>query len=154
MFYLNIHRYLLPILSKQETIVSVYRTAHFNAAHRLHVPSWSDEENKEIFGLCNNPNYHGHNYQLEVKITGPVDPITGYVYDLKILKQLIQDNIIDAYDHRNLNLDCPDFAGLNPTAENIAVVIWNKLRPYINADLKLSIKLYETERNYVKYNGN
>lgn len=145
---------MLPILPKQENIVSVYRTAQFNAAHRLHVPEWSDADNEEVFGLCNNPNYHGHNYQLEVKLTGPVDPITGYVYDLKILKQLIQHNVIDAYDHRNLNLDCPDFADLNPTAENIAVVIWNKLRPYINNELRLSIKLYETERNYVKYKGN
>ncbi len=141
-------------MPNNQTIVSVYRTAHFNAAHRLHVPGWSDAENKEVFGLCNNPNYHGHNYQLEVKLTGPVDPVTGFVYDLKVLKKLIDINIIDAYDHRNLNLDCPDFEGLNPTAENIAVVIWNKLRPFINNELKLSIKLYETERNYVKYKGN
>ncbi|MDZ4758951.1 MAG: 6-carboxytetrahydropterin synthase [Bacteroidota bacterium] len=152
--YIILNRYLQPDLQNTEKIVSVYRTAQFNAAHRLHLPQWTEEENKTVFGLCNNPNYHGHNYQLVVKLTGPVNHETGFVFDLKVLKQLINIHVIEAYDHRNLNLDCPDFADFNTTAENIAIVIWNKLRPYINKELKLSIKLYETERNYVKYKGN
>jgi 6-pyruvoyltetrahydropterin/6-carboxytetrahydropterin synthase len=121
--------------------VSIYRKAHFNAAHRLHNPTWSDEKNKAVFGLCNNPNYHGHNYELEVKLTGEVDPDTGYLYDMKDLSDLIKD----------LNLDTEEFANLNPTAEHIAFVIYNILRPKIREDLELSIKLWETPRNYVKF---
>lgn len=134
-------------------IVSVYRKGHFNAAHRLHVPEWSDEKNKEVFGLCNNPNYHGHNYNLIVKVTGEVDPITGYVVDLKILKDIIYEEVENRFDHRNLNLDTEEFKHLNPTAENIAVVIWNKLRQRLDKKLELTITLYETERNYVEYSG-
>lgn len=134
-------------------IVSVYRKGHFNAAHRLHVSEWSDEKNKEVFGLCNNPNYHGHNYNLIVKVTGEVDPITGYVIDLKILKDIIYEEVENRFDHRNLNLDTEEFKHLNPTAENIAVVIWNKLRQRLDKKLELTITLYETERNYVEYSG-
>lgn len=134
-------------------IVSVYRKGHFNAAHRLHVPEWSDEKNKEVFGLCNNPNYHGHNYNLIVKVTGEVDPITGYVIDLKILKDIVYEEVENRFDHRNLNLDTEEFKHLNPTAENIAVVIWNKLRQRLDKKLELTITLYETERNYVEYSG-
>lgn len=134
-------------------IVSVYRKGHFNAAHRLHVPEWSDERNKEVFGLCNNPNYHGHNYDLTVKVTGEVDPVTGYVIDLKILKDIIYEEVENRFDHRNLNLDTEEFKNLNPTAENIAVVIWNKLRLRLDKKLELTVTLYETERNYVEYSG-
>ncbi|KAB2914536.1 MAG: 6-carboxytetrahydropterin synthase [Bacteroidetes bacterium] len=134
-------------------IVSVYRKGHFNAAHRLHVPEWSDERNKEVFGLCNNPNYHGHNYDLTVKVTGEVDPVTGYVIDLKILKDIIYEEVENRFDHRNLNLDTEEFKHLNPTAENIAVVIWNKLRLRLDKKLELTVTLYETERNYVEYSG-
>lgn len=131
--------------------VSIYRKAHFNAAHRLHNPTWSDEKNKAVFGLCNNPNYHGHNYELEVKLTGEVDPDTGYLYDMKDLSDLIKDEIELRFDHKNLNLDTEEFANLNPTAEHIAFVIYNILRPKIREDLELSIKLWETPRNYVKF---
>lgn len=134
-------------------IVSVYRKGHFNAAHRLHVPEWSDEKNREVFGLCNNPNYHGHNYNLTVKVTGEVDPVTGYVIDLKILKDIIYEEVENRFDHRNLNLDTEEFKHLNPTAENIAVVIWNKLRLRLDKKLELTVTLYETERNYVEYSG-
>lgn len=134
-------------------IVSVYRKGHFNAAHRLHVPEWSDERNKDVFGLCNNPNYHGHNYDLTVKVTGEVDPVTGYVIDLKILKDIIYEEVENRFDHRNLNLDTEEFKNLNPTAENIAVVIWNKLRLRLDKKLELTVTLYETERNYVEYSG-
>lgn len=133
--------------------VSVYRTAHFNAAHRLHVPEWSAEKNTEIFGLCNNPSFHGHNYELHVKVTGEVDPVTGYVLDLGLLKDIIEDEVIRKFDHRNLNLDTEEFLNINPTAENIAVVIWNKLRKRIDPALELQVKLYETPRNYVEFNG-
>lgn len=133
--------------------VSVYRKGHFNAAHRLHVKEWTDEKNQEVFGLCNNPNYHGHNYNLTVKVTGELDPITGYVIDTKILKQLIYEEVELAFDHKNLNLDTEEFKNLNPTAENMAVVIWNKIRPRLSNNLELSITLYETERNYVEYSG-
>ena len=108
--------------------VAVFRKAHFNAAHRLHNPQWSDEKNQAVFGKCNNPSYHGHNYQLEVKVTGEVDPETGYVVDMKVLKDLIREHIEDRFDHKNLNLDTDEFKNVNPTAENIAVVIWNLLR--------------------------
>lgn len=134
--------------------ISVYRKGHFNAAHRLHVPDWSIEKNKEVFGLCNNENFHGHNYELEVKLTGQVDPVSGYLIDLKEVKDIIDREVINCFDHKNLNLDCIEFININPTAENIAIVIWNKIRPYIKQDLKLSIKLFETERNYVEYHGN
>lgn len=133
--------------------ISAFRKAHFNAAHRLHVAQWSDEQNKEFFGLCNNPNYHGHNYNLVVKITGEVDPVSGYLMDLGILKKIIDEEVIDRFDHRNLNLDTAEFKHLNPTAENIAGVIWNKLRLRLDKNLELTVTLYETERNYVEYSG-
>lgn len=133
--------------------ISVFRKAHFNAAHRLHNPNWTDEKNSEVFGLCNNANYHGHNYNLIVKLTGDIDPDTGYVMDLKILKAIIKEEVEDRFDHRNLNLDTEEFKQLNPTAENIAVVIWNKLRARLEKKLELTVTLYETERNYVEYSG-
>lgn len=131
--------------------MSVIRKAHFNAAHRLYRPDWSMERNNEVFGLCNNPNFHGHNYNLEVKITGEVDPQTGYVVDLKIVKDLIESEVIEVFDHRNLNLDVPDFANLIPTAEHIAYVIYNRLREKLDARYELHIRLFETERNIVEY---
>lgn len=131
--------------------VSVFRKEHFNAAHRLYNPRWSLEKNQEVFGKCNNANYHGHNYELIVKVTGEVNPETGYVIDMKILSDLIQTHITDKFDHRNLNLDVEEFKTLNPTAENIAIVIWNKLRPLIDSQLDLKITLYETPRNFVEY---
>ena len=131
----------------------VCRRETFNCAHRLNNPAWSDEKNKEIFGKCNNNNYHGHNYVLETWVEGAIDPETGYVMDAKILKDIIRKNITEPFDHRNLNLDVPDFKDLNPTAENIAVVIWQKLRPEIPSQFKLSIRLYETENNIVEYDG-
>jgi 6-pyruvoyltetrahydropterin/6-carboxytetrahydropterin synthase len=134
--------------------VAVYRKEHFNAAHRLHNPNWSDEKNTEIFGKCNNPNFHGHNYELIVKLIGPVDPETGYVYDMKILSDLIKKEVLDKFDHKNLNHDTDEFRNLNPTAENIAVVIWNILREKIDLKHELIIRLYETERNFVEYDGN
>lgn len=130
---------------------AIIRCEHFNAAHRLHNASWSDEKNKEVFGKCNNPNYHGHNYDLEVKIIGFCDPETGYVIDTKILSDLIKDKILDRFDHKNLNLDTREFENLNPTAENIAMVIYNLLKPDLDESLELKIKLYETPRNYVEY---
>ena len=133
--------------------VTVSRKAHFNAAHRLYRPDWADEKNEEIFGKCNNPLYHGHNYELIVHITGEIDSSTGYVMDMKVLKDLIKDEVEDAFDHKNLNEQVPEFANLNPTAENIAVVIWNKLRPHISSDKQLEVTLYETPRNYVHYKG-
>lgn len=129
--------------------VSVYRKAHFNAAHRLHVADWSDEKNKSVFGKCNMPNYHGHNYVMEVKLTGDIDPQTGYVMDLGILKSIMESEVIERYDHRNLNLDVSDFKNLNPTVENIAVTIFNRLREKIDEQLALGLRLYETERNFV-----
>lgn len=131
--------------------VSVFRKEHFNAAHRLHNPQWSAEKNKEVFGLCNNPNYHGHNYELIIQIIGTINPETGYVIDMKDLSALAQEEILKKFDHKNLNLDVPEFANLNPSAENIAVVIYQKLRPKIAAELELKIKLYETERNFVEF---
>jgi 6-pyruvoyltetrahydropterin/6-carboxytetrahydropterin synthase len=133
--------------------VTVCRTEHFNAAHRLHNPAWSDERNQQIFGKCNNPHYHGHNYNLTVRLTGPVDSETGYVYDLKRLSDVIKREVLDRYDHRNLNLDTEEFRTLNPTAENMAVVIWQRLRPHLAAGLTLSVTLYETDRNFVEYHG-
>ncbi|MES2331252.1 MAG: 6-carboxytetrahydropterin synthase [Bacteroidota bacterium] len=131
--------------------VAVFRKEHFNAAHRLHNPSWTEERNDAVFGLCNNPNYHGHNYDLVVKVVGEPDPATGYVIDLKILSDLVKEEVMDRFDHKNLNLDTVEFAELNPTAENIAIVIYNLLRPKLDAKLELQIRLYETERNFVEY---
>ena len=133
--------------------ITVCRKEHFNAAHRLHHNGWSDAQNAAVFGKCNNPNYHGHNYELVVKLTGPVDPETGYVYDLKKLSELIKQEVTDKFDHRNLNLDTEEFKHLNPTAENIARVIWQKLRNGIDVQYDLAVTLYETERNFVEYNG-
>ena len=130
---------------------AIIRCEHFNAAHRLHNNNWSNEKNLQIFGKCNNSNYHGHNYDLEVKIIGFCNPESGYVIDTKILSGLIKSKVIDKFDHKNLNLDTKEFENLNPTAENIAMVIYNILKPELNADLKLKIKLYETARNYVEY---
>jgi 6-pyruvoyltetrahydropterin/6-carboxytetrahydropterin synthase len=139
--------------SHNNPIVSVFRKVSFNAAHRLHNPKWSDETNREVFGLCNNPNYHGHNYTLFVEVKGPIDPETGFVYDLKKLKDIINEHVADRFDHRNLNLDIEEFKNLNTTAENIAVVIWNILRTKLAKQLDLTVTLYETERNYVRYAG-
>lgn len=133
--------------------ITVCRKEHFNAAHRLHNPAWSDARNADVFGLCNNANYHGHNYELIVKLTGPVDPDTGYVYDLKKLSDLIKQEVTDRFDHKNLNLDTEEFKHLNPTAENIAMIIWQKLRSGISDKYDLAVTLYETERNFVEYNG-
>jgi len=133
--------------------LTVYRKAHFNAAHRLYKEGWSDEKNLEVFGKCSNPNYHGHNYDLEVGLTGKVDPETGYLIDLKILKELIKEEVEDAFDHKNLNLEVPEFKSLNPTVENIAIVIWNKLRSRLDSSFEISVKLYETPRNFVVYTG-
>jgi len=130
---------------------TVCRKTHFNAAHRLHNPEFSKERNQEIFGKCNNPHYHGHNYDLIVKVTGDVDPDTGYVMDMKILKDLIKKEILDEFDHKNLNLQVKEFENLNPTAENIARVIYEKLRKDINSEYALRVTLYETERNFVEY---
>lgn len=131
--------------------IAVFRKEHFNAAHRLNNPSLSNEENAILFGKCNHVNYHGHNYELIVKVTGEVDEKTGYVIDTKILSELIKKLVIDRFDHRNLNLDVEEFKNLNPTAENIAIVIYNILRPVIAINLELKVILYETERNYVEY---
>jgi 6-pyruvoyltetrahydropterin/6-carboxytetrahydropterin synthase len=136
-----------------QEIVTVCRKAHFNATHRLHNPNWSDDKNEMVFGKCNNENYHGHNYDLIVKVTGPVDPETGYVIDLKILNDIIRQYIVERYDHKNLYLDMPDFKDLNPSAENIVIKIWHLLRDHIDAKFDLSIQLFETERNYVEYSG-
>jgi len=131
--------------------IAISRKEHFNAAHRLHNASWSDEKNQKVFGKCNNPNYHGHNYELIVTLIGDPDPETGYVYDTKVLSDIIQDNVAARFDHKNLNLDIEYFKSLNPTAENIAVVIWNILRPLIPSNLELRVRLFETERNFVDY---
>ncbi|MFY8019977.1 MAG: 6-pyruvoyl trahydropterin synthase family protein [Bacteroidia bacterium] len=133
--------------------ISISRKSHFNAAHRLHVPEWSSEKNKSYFGLCNNPNYHGHNYDLIVTVSGEIDPVSGYMMDMKVLSDLIKSQIEDRFDHKNLNLDTEEFKNLNPTAENIAVVIWKILRNFIPAKHHLKITLYETERNFVEYSG-
>jgi 6-pyruvoyltetrahydropterin/6-carboxytetrahydropterin synthase len=135
-------------------IATVIRRTHFNAAHRLHVPQWTEEQNKEFFGPCNNYNFHGHNYELEVSITGNIDPVTGYVFDMGKLNKIIQTEVVDKFDHKNLNLDTNEFLHLNPSAENIAMVIWNKLRNAIDSAYIISVKLYETPRNIVIYNGN
>jgi 6-pyruvoyltetrahydropterin/6-carboxytetrahydropterin synthase len=131
--------------------VSVFRREHFNAAHRLFNPAWDDKKNDAVFGKCNNPNYHGHNYELEVKVTGEPDRETGYVIDLKKLSGMISENVLEKFDHKNLNLDTGYFVNLNPTAENIAIVIYEILRKKIDPALDLKIRLYETDRNYVEY---
>lgn len=134
-------------------VVKVSRKAHFNAAHRLYRADWDDDKNNEVFGICNNPNFHGHNYDLVVSVTGEIDKETGFVMDMKVLKELIKNKVEDAMDHKNLNVEVPEFKDLNPTAENIAVVIWNKLRPFIDASKELEVVLYETPRNFVTYSG-
>jgi len=133
--------------------VAIIRKEHFNAAHRLYNPKWSDVENENVFGKCSNPNYHGHNYNLYVKLIGEPDPETGYVYDMKKLSDLIRENVIDKFDHKNLNLDTEEFKRLNPTAENIARVIYEILRKEIEEKIDIKITLYETERNIVEYPG-
>lgn len=131
--------------------VKVSRKEHFNAAHRLYNPGWSDDQNKDVFGKCSNPNFHGHNYELIVSLTGEPDPQTGYVYDMKKLSDLIKVHVLNQFDHKNLNLDTEYFKNLNPTAENIAIVIWNILRDKIEHNLEIKVIVYETERNSVEY---
>ncbi len=131
--------------------IAVFRRAHFNAAHRLHVAEWSEERNRAFFGVCNNPNFHGHNYELEVKVVGEIDPVSGYCLDLGWLAELVRVEIEGRFDHKNLNLDCPEFAALNPTAENIARVIWQILREKLPGELDLWVRLFETPRNFVEY---
>lgn len=131
--------------------VTVCREAHFNAAHRIYNPSWNDEKNAEVFGQCSLPNFHGHNYDLIVKLTGEINPETGYVFDMKVLKDIIEDHIISRYDHKNLNLDVPEFAEKIPSAENIAVSIWNLLRDQISKEYQIRVVLFETPRNFVEY---
>ncbi len=131
--------------------VAVFRKEHFNAAHKLFNPEWDLEKNFKVFGKCSNPNFHGHNYEVILKVTGIPDPETGFVMDLKILSDLIEEKILNRFDHKNLNEDCVEFKALNPSAENICIVIYNLLRPEIAADLDLQVRLYETERNFVEY---
>ena len=131
--------------------VAVFRKEHFNAAHRLNNPNWSDEKNERVYGKCNNYNFHGHNYDLVVQVIGEIDPESGYVMDLKLLSDLIKVEILDKFDHKNLNLDTEEFKDINPSAENIAVVIYEKLRAKLPDHLDLRIRLYETERNFVEY---
>jgi len=131
--------------------IAVSRKEHFNSAHRLFNPAWSNEKNDAVFGKCNNPNYHGHNYELIVTLIGEIDPETGYVFDMKVLSDLIKEKILLHFDHKNLNLDVVYFKELNPTAENIALVIWRILRQQLDEKFELKIKLYETERNFVEY---
>lgn len=131
--------------------VAVFRREHFNAAHRLYNPQWSDAQNADTFGKCSLPHYHGHNYEMEIKVVGEPDPTTGFVMDMKKLSDLVNEKIVERFDHKNLNLDTEEFRQLNPTAENIAIVIFNLLRPHINKELELYIRLYETPRNFVEY---
>jgi len=133
--------------------VTVSRKAHFNAAHRLYRKDWSMEKNDEVFGKCNNPNYHGHNYELIASVTGEIDQETGFVIDVKVLKDIIKTEVEDAFDHKNLNLDVTEFKDLNPTAENIAVLIYNKIKAKLKPSLDLEVTLYETPRNFVSYSG-
>ena len=133
--------------------VTVSRRAHFNAAHRLYRKDWSFEKNDEIFGKCNNPNFHGHNYELIASVTGEIDKETGYVIDVKILKDIIKSEVEDAFDHKNLNVEVPEFKDMNPTAENIVVVIYHKIKNKLNPDFDLEVTLYETPRNFVSYSG-
>ena len=131
--------------------VAVYRKEHFNAAHRLNNPLWDEATNQLVFGKCNNPHFHGHNYELVIKVTGEPDPQTGYVMDMKLLSDIAQENVLERFDHKNLNDDTAEFKNLNPTAENIAIVIYNILREKIDMKFDLQIRLYETERNFVDY---
>lgn len=131
--------------------VAVFRKERFNSAHRLFNKNWDNAKNDLVFGKCNNPNYHGHNYELIVKVIGEIDPETGYVIDMKILKEIIQEHVIKKFDHKNLNLDTEEFSNLNPTAENIAVTIYNIIRKQLDSKFDLKIKLYETERNFVEF---
>ncbi len=131
--------------------VAVYRKEHFNAAHRLFRKDWPAEKNEEVFGKCNNVNYHGHNYELVIKLVGEIDPETGYMIDLKVLSDIVKTHILRRFDHKNFNLDVPEFANLNPTAENIAIVIYDILKQKLDARYDLQIRLYETERNFVEY---
>ncbi|MEO6253280.1 MAG: 6-carboxytetrahydropterin synthase [Ferruginibacter sp.] len=131
--------------------VAVYRKEHFNAAHRLNNPDWDEATNQKVFGKCNNPHFHGHNYELVLKVTGEPDPQTGYVMDMKMLSDIIQEHIIERFDHKNLNEDTAEFRSLNPSAENIAIVIYNILRDKIELKFDLQVRLYETERNFVDY---
>lgn len=133
--------------------VTVCREAHFNAAHRIFNPQWDDRKNEAVFGLCSLPNYHGHNYDLVVKLTGEVDSETGYVFDMKKLKEIIDEHVVSRYDHKNLNIDVPDFKNAIPSAENIAIAIWNILRAQINSSFAISVVLYETPRNFVEFSG-
>ena len=133
--------------------VTVSRKAHFNAAHRLHRKDWSNDKNEQVFGKCNNPNFHGHNYEIMVSVIGEIDPETGYVMDIKHLADLIEEEVEKPFDHKNLNLDVAEFKNLNPTAENIVVVIWNKLRARLESNLDLEVTLHETARNSVFYSG-
>ncbi len=134
-----------------ENKVSVYRREHFNAAHRLNNPAWDEATNEKVFGKCNNPSYHGHNYEITVKVTGIPNADTGFVIDLKMLSDIINENVLEKFDHKNLNLDVKEFAELNPTTENIVIVIYNILRPIIDKDLDLQVRLYETPRNFAEY---
>ena len=131
--------------------IAVIRREHFNAAHRLYKEEWSNEQNLSTFGKCSLPHYHGHNYELEIRVAGEIDPVTGFVMDLKILSDLVNDKVLEKFDHKNLNVDVEEFRELNPTAENIAVVIYDLLRPHIKPTLELFIRLYETPRNFVEY---
>ncbi|HMK02539.1 MAG TPA: 6-carboxytetrahydropterin synthase [Ferruginibacter sp.] len=131
--------------------VAVYRKEHFNAAHRLNNPAWDAATNEKVFGKCNNPHFHGHNYELIVKVTGEPDPATGYVIDMKVLSDMVQENVVERFDHKNLNEDTTEFKTLNPSAENIAIVIYNILREKIEKKFDLQVRLYETERNFVDY---
>lgn len=133
--------------------VTIHRKAHFNAAHRLYNPNWDKDQNFEVFGKCSYPNYHGHNYELIVSVKGEVNPVTGFVMNLDVLRKIIEVEVEDYLDHKNLNLDIPDFANLNPTAENIVVLIWNRIRAKLDQDLELKVTLYETPRNFVEYEG-
>jgi len=131
--------------------VAVFRREHFNAAHRLYNSKWNNEQNTNIFGKCSLPHYHGHNYEMEIKVVGEPDPETGFVMDMKKLSDLVNEKVVERFDHKNLNLDTDEFKQLNPTAENIAIVIYNLLRPHIDEGLDLSVRLYETPRNFVEY---
>jgi 6-pyruvoyltetrahydropterin/6-carboxytetrahydropterin synthase len=130
---------------------AITRKMHFNAAHRLYNKEWSDENNEDVFGKCNNPYYHGHNYELEIKVIGQINPLTGFVVDVKELKRIVNEKVIDHFDHKNLNLEVPDFQALNPTVENIAKIIYDKILPELSEELELKITLYETPRNYAEY---
>lgn len=133
--------------------ITVYRKAHFNAAHRLYRKDWDDEKNKSVFGKCSNPNFHGHNYELEVGISGSIDKETGFLIDMDKLKTIIKEEVEEYLDHKNLNIDIPDFKEMNPTMENIAILIWDRLRNKLESKFKVSVKLYETPRNFVVYTG-